>query len=246
MAKTLYRTEPVVRAVLDRCDEVFQDQRRETTLRDLVLGQATGKAEAIDPAWSQPAVFAFQCAVTALWASVGIRPHVVSGRGVGVLAAAWCAGVLGLEDGLRFASALGMDVTEASFPEIALSSPALSILSQVNGRAVGPAEALDVAYWREQARTPKVAREAARALADLDVDLVLEIGASPGLGPVPLRDWANGATRAPGTFEQWVAQAYDAGLPVTFTGLFAGEARRRISVPGYPFQRERYWFEPIT
>ncbi len=246
MAKTLYRTEPVVRAILDRCDQVFQEQRRGIALRDLVLGQATGNAEAIDPAWSQPAVFAFQCAVTALWASVGIRPHVVTGRGVGVLAAAWCAGVLGLEDGLRFASALGMDVREAAFPEIALSSPALSILSQVNGRAVGHAEALDVAYWREQARTPKLARESARALADLDVDLVLEIGASPGLGPVPLKDWANGPGRAPGTFEQWVAQAYDAGLPVTFTGLFAGEARRRISVPGYPFQRERYWFEPIT
>ncbi len=246
MAKTLYRTEPVVRAILDRCDQVFQDQRRGSTLRDLIFGQATGKADAIDPAWSQPAIFALQCAVTALWASVGIRPQVVTGRGVGGLAAAWCAGVLGLEDGLRFASALGMDVREAAFPEIALSSPALSILSQVDGRAVGPAEALDVAYWREQARTPRVAREAAQALADLDVDLVLEIGAGPGLGPVPLKDWANGPGRAPGTFEQWVAQAYDAGLPVTFTGLFAGEARRRISVPGYPFQRERYWFEPIT
>ena len=26
-----------------------------------------------------------------------------------------------------------------------------------------------------------------------------------------------------------------------FTGLFAGEERRRISVPGYPFQRQRHW-----
>ncbi len=135
---------------------------------------------------------------------------------------------------------------EAAFPEIALSSPSLSILSQVNGRAVGPAEALDIAYWREQARAPGVAHAAVRGLADLDVDLVLEIGAGPGLGPVPLKDWPNGAGRAPGTFEQWVARAYDAGLPVSFTGLFAGEARRRISVPGYPFQRERYWFEPLT
>ena len=245
-AKTLYRTEPVVRAILDRCDEVFRDQLRGITLRDLVFGQATGEAGAIDPAWSQPAIFALECAVTALWASVGIRPHVVSGRGVGVLAAAWSAGVLGLEDGLRFASALGMDVMEAAFPEIALSSPSLAILSQVSGRAVGPAEALDVAYWREQARTAKVACATTRGLADLDVDLVLEIGAGPVPGPVPLKDWPNGAGRAPGTFEQWVARAYEAGLPVSFTGLFAGEARRRISVPGYPFQRERYWFEPIT
>ena len=40
-----------------------------------------------------------------------------------------------------------------------------------------------------------------------------------------------------------VGEAYQAGLDITFEGLFAGEARRRISLPGYPFQRERYWYE---
>ena len=38
-----------------------------------------------------------------------------------------------------------------------------------------------------------------------------------------------------------VAAAYEAGLDISFDGLFAGEARRRISLPSYPFQRERYW-----
>ena len=38
-----------------------------------------------------------------------------------------------------------------------------------------------------------------------------------------------------------VAGAYEAGLPIDLTGLFAGEERRKISVPGYPFQRSRYW-----
>ena len=40
-----------------------------------------------------------------------------------------------------------------------------------------------------------------------------------------------------------VAGAYEAGLDISFEGLFAGETRRRISLPGYPFQRERYWVE---
>ena len=34
------------------------------------------------------------------------------------------------------------------------------------------------------------------------------------------------------------------GSRYPFTGIFAGEARSRISLPGYPFQRERYWVEP--
>ena len=38
-----------------------------------------------------------------------------------------------------------------------------------------------------------------------------------------------------------VAAAYEAGLPVSFAELFAGETRRRISLPGYPFQRRRHW-----
>jgi len=42
-------------------------------------------------------------------------------------------------------------------------------------------------------------------------------------------------------FVATVAKVYEAGLPVSFQGLFAGEARRRISLPGYPFQRQHYW-----
>ena len=39
------------------------------------------------------------------------------------------------------------------------------------------------------------------------------------------------------------AQAYEAGQTVAFADLFAGENRRRISLPGYPFQRRRYWID---
>ena len=42
-------------------------------------------------------------------------------------------------------------------------------------------------------------------------------------------------------FASAVAGAYRAALPVDFRGLFAGESRRRINIPGYPFQRRRFW-----
>ena len=44
-------------------------------------------------------------------------------------------------------------------------------------------------------------------------------------------------------FVEAVAQGYEAGLAIDFQGLFAGEVRRRISLPGYPFQRHRHWVE---
>ena len=43
-------------------------------------------------------------------------------------------------------------------------------------------------------------------------------------------------------FLKAIAVAYEAGLDISFAGLFAGETRRRISIPTYPFQRRRHWF----
>ena len=50
------------------------------------------------------------------------------------------------------------------------------------------------------------------------------------IGPVAARGFAAA-----------VAEAYEAGLRINFEGLFAGETRRRISLPDYPFERRRYW-----
>ena len=47
-----------------------------------------------------------------------------------------------------------------------------------------------------------------------------------------------------GGFLEAVAGAYEAGLPLSFAGLFAGESRRRIALPGYPFERRRFWVDP--
>ena len=39
-------------------------------------------------------------------------------------------------------------------------------------------------------------------------------------------------------FLEAVAGAYEAGRAISFAALFAGEERRRIELPGYPFQRQ--------
>ncbi len=49
----------------------------------------------------QPALFALQCAITALWREAGVRPGVVAGHSVGEYAALCAAGALSMEDGIR-------------------------------------------------------------------------------------------------------------------------------------------------
>ena len=51
---------------------------------------------------------------------------------------------------------------------------------------------------------------------------------------------------ADGGFLTAVASGYEAGVDISFAGLFAGEVRRRISLPGYPFQGRRHWIQEGT
>ncbi len=347
MGKALYEREPVARAVLDRCEEVFLAERG-ASLLDVMFGCGEGNMN--DTAWEQPALYALECALTALWSSVGVHPSVVLGHSVGELAAAQAAGVFSLEDGMRFAEARGtllseteagamaavfatparvastvedlnessasvgvsisadngshqvvsgpvaeietiskhfksegvrvrrlntarafhsalvepaLDMLEASLDNADIEPPSLTVVSNLTGQVVEPGQALDGAYWRQHAREKVAFASGVRTLAELGVDLVLEIGPRPILASMTVSAWPDSVrTPAPtvlsslrppsgessasaddADFTRAVAEAYQAGLPIRFEGLFAGEARRRISLPSYPFQRERHWLD---
>ena len=158
-----------------------------------------------------------------------------------------------------------MDDLESALLPLAFAPPSIPFVSNLNGKAVGSGEALDATYWPRQMRAPVAFRACVETLAGLGVDAVVEIGPHAVLGPVVTLAWPDaGGTAGPavvsslrrpargedppapgsgGGFLEAVAGVYEAGLPIRFDGLFAGEARRRISLPGYPFQRERYWVE---
>ena len=247
MGQALYESEPVVRAVLDRCDAVLREERG-ASLLDVMFGRAEGALD--DPAWTQPATYALECALAALWASVGIRPSAVVGRGVRELAAAQAAGVFGLEVGLRLAAARGAGEPVEG---VAVASPTLALVSGVTGRVMEE-DALDEVYWQRQARESVAFDRCVETLAELDVQVVVEIGPDAVLGPMVASAW-NGTgvpamlsslrrdSQGDDSFVAAVAAAYEAGLAVSFAGLFAGETRSRISLPSYPFQRRRHWIE---
>ena len=262
MGGALYAREPVVRAVLNRCDAVLGEDRG-ASLLDAMFGGPGAEGGLSDPAWARPATYALACALTALWASVGIRPSVVAGQGAGEIAAAQAAGVFGLEDGLRLAAAGGD--AEAALDGVAIAAPSVALVSSLTGRVMDPDQVLDGAYWRRQvADDPASLSGCAETLATLGVDVVIEIGRDAVLAPLLLEAWPKAteneaaptllsslrqspggeeeaAGHADGDFVEAVARAYEAGLGVSLAGLFAGETRRRISLPGYPFQRRRFW-----
>jgi acyl transferase domain-containing protein/surfactin synthase thioesterase subunit len=97
MGAELYRHQRVFREAVDRCAEVV-GKRLGRPLMDVLLGDESSLIN--DTAYTQPALFAVQAGLAALWQSWGIVPDVVLGHSVGELAAAYCAGVYTLEQAL--------------------------------------------------------------------------------------------------------------------------------------------------
>ncbi|GAB7066829.1 type I polyketide synthase [Mycolicibacterium hodleri] len=110
MARDLYATQPVFAETLDRCAAVLADVLDEPLL-DVIFGsEATGGSgdETLgQTAYAQPALFAVEMGLVALWQSWGFEPDVVVGHSVGQYSAACVAGVLTLEDGLRLMAERG-------------------------------------------------------------------------------------------------------------------------------------------
>jgi acyl transferase domain-containing protein/SAM-dependent methyltransferase len=105
MGRGLYEAEPVFRRTLDRCAEVLAPVLPRGLLE--VMFGAPETSPVNETAYAQPANFALEVALAALWRSFGIEPVAVLGHSLGEYAAACVAGVLGLEDGLRLVAERG-------------------------------------------------------------------------------------------------------------------------------------------
>lgn len=108
MGKQLYEEQPVFRAAVDRCASIL-DPVLDRSLVDLLFAREDGPdADLLNQTgYTQPALFAFEYALTELWRSWGIRPNVVLGHSVGELTAMCVAGGMSLEEGLKLVAARG-------------------------------------------------------------------------------------------------------------------------------------------
>ncbi|MBI5722133.1 MAG: type I polyketide synthase [Burkholderiales bacterium] len=99
MASELFDTEPVFRAALEEVASLFERHAGWPLLPVLTDAAQGARLAATDVA--QPAIFAVQVALAALWRSWGVKPGAVVGHSVGEVAAAYVAGVLTLVEAVR-------------------------------------------------------------------------------------------------------------------------------------------------
>ncbi|AXG79018.1 non-ribosomal peptide synthetase/type I polyketide synthase [Streptomyces paludis] len=96
MGRQLFETEPVYRAAVERCDREIRELAGWSLVEELCADEADSR---MGETWlAQPANFALQVGLAALWRSRGVRPDAVVGHSTGEVAAFYEAGVYTLRE----------------------------------------------------------------------------------------------------------------------------------------------------
>ncbi|MFE5996063.1 amino acid adenylation domain-containing protein [Streptomyces sp. NPDC056454] len=101
MGRQLLRDEPVFREAVTACDDALREFADWSLIEELTAEESASRMAAT---WlAQPANFALQVGLAALWRSYGVRPDAVVGHSTGEIAAFHEAGVYSLRDAARVA-----------------------------------------------------------------------------------------------------------------------------------------------
>ncbi len=141
--------------------------------------------------------------------------------------------------------------------KIKLHAPVIPYISNVTGTWITEAEVTDPSYWTRHLRHTVRFGEGLRELMKEQNFLPLEVGPGQTLVNLARRN-LNGrhnsallpSLRQAQTNKsdvefilETLGRLWLAGVPVKWEGFYAHERRRRVPLPTYPFERQRYWME---
>ena len=145
----------------------------------------------------------------------------------------------------------------AEVQRVRLNAPRMRYLSNLTGDWITVEQATDPVYWSKQLRSTVQFAQALRNLFSGADRLALEVGpghsnstairqtiAKPSL-PVMLSSLPDANTEESDVKQMLTAlgQLWLHGADADWNAFESGEKRRRIPLPTYPFERQRYWVE---
>jgi non-ribosomal peptide synthase protein (TIGR01720 family) len=163
-----------------------------------------------------------------------------------------------LETSHAFHSAMMEPVVEPFIVEVRrtkLQPPDIPLISNVTGHWIAD-EVTDPEYWGKHLReTVKFSQGASELLRDAHA--FLEIGPGQSLSTLIRRQTGYSTQTVVASSlrhaqeagsdvthcQKSLGQLWASGVSVNWQAVYAGEQRRRVALPSYPFERERYWVE---
>ncbi len=143
------------------------------------------------------------------------------------------------------------ELTQAAF-EMRIHPPRIPIASNASGEFFGDDVPAD--YWSKQVRQAVLFHQGMQNIIDAGCSLLVEVGPHPALqhAVVTAFDAPNLHTVPTlkrdkndiGNLLGCLAALYTNGAPLKMENLFASTHYQRVSLPLYPFRREKYWLNP--
>jgi acyl transferase domain-containing protein/thioesterase domain-containing protein/acyl carrier protein len=147
---------------------------------------------------------------------------------------------------------------EARLRSIRLSAPQIPIVSNLTGKLLTAEQATDPLYWTRHLRSTVRFADCLKTVTDAGNHFFIEVGPGRALsslakaqGTIPAGQVANSLPHEDeATDDQlhlltMVGRCWAAGLPVKIDRQSEGSKPRRISLPTYPFQHQRYFLDVV-
>ncbi len=136
--------------------------------------------------------------------------------------------------------------------EVSFSSPNIKLISNVTGTVV-TTEIANAEYWLKHLRQSVKFAAGMETLEQQGCEILLEVGPKPILLGMGRKCLAEGVgvwlpSLRPGQSDwqqllQSLQELYLRGASINWSGFDQDYPRRRLVLPNYPFQRQRYWVE---
>jgi acyl transferase domain-containing protein len=157
----------------------------------------------------------------------------------------------------------------AAVARVTLTPPSTPWISNVTGTWISAADAVDPAYWVRHLRHAVLFSAGVACARQLPHPVLLEVGPGRTLGTLalaaapepdieatrgqpaagdaivlPTLTHARERARDQDVLMRTLGRLWAAGVEIAWDAIDTGRERRRLALPTYPFERQRYWVEP--